>query len=92
MKRSTTWVLNTKKDFISFCKAYWYKEKDIRWILDLLTIFIKDSMINKWKLVLTWIWTFYKKETTSTLRPWQKFYKVKINLSDNITWLFSKKW
>lgn len=90
MKRQTSWILNTKKDFVNFCVAFGYKRKDINGILKLLPLFISDSIMNKWKFVLNWVWTFYKKETTSTLRPWEIFYKVKCNLSNNLTYLLSK--
>lgn len=83
--------LNTKKDFVNFCYSHWYKKKDINWILKLLEMFILDSMINKSKFVLNWIFTIYKTDTTTTLREWT-FLKVKIKLSEKITYLFSKKW
>lgn len=93
MKKQTTRVLsqNNKSDFINFCIAFWYKRKDVQWIMRLLPIFIKDSLLNKWRFVLNGIWTFYKKTTTSTLKPWQEFFKVKMEPSDQITYLFSNR-
>ena len=93
MKRWNTMILdyNTKKDFISYCKAHWYKKKDVKHILELLEEFIIDSLINKWKLIFSWLFSIYKIKTTTTLRKWT-FDKVKIKLNKNITYLFNKRW
>lgn len=82
---------NWKEDFINFCKSNWYNKKDVKEILKLLEIFIIDSLLNKWKVMFTWLFTIYKVKTTTTLREWI-FNKVKIKLNKNITYLFKRKW
>lgn len=82
--------LNTKKDFEDYCYNNWLKRKDIKLFLKLLKEFIIDSMVNKWKFVLTGIFTIYTTTTKTTLKEWV-FKKVKIKLTDNISYLF-KKW
>ena len=84
---------NTKKEFVQFCRNNWYKKKDVEWIYDLLLVFIKDSLINWWKVSLHWFASFYISETTSTLFPWRIFKKVKVTLSKPLTYMFNnKKW
>ena len=93
MNRYSTRILdyNTKDDFISYCKMHWYNKKDIRHILKLLELFIEDSLINKWKLVFSWLFSISIHKTKTTLREWV-FNKVKIRLNKNITYLFKNKW
>lgn len=93
MKRWCTRILdyNTKNDFINFCKANWYNKKDVKDILNLLNIFIIDSLVNKWKIVFSWLFTIYKTKTKTNLRQWV-FDKVKITLNKNLTYLFKRKW
>ncbi len=82
---------NSKIDFIKYCWSNWLKQKDAKLFLKLLEDFIIESAINKWKFVLTWLFTIYTWLTTTTLKQWT-FKKVKIRLTEKITYLFSKKW
>jgi len=75
---------NTNKDFIKYANSHWYKRKDIEAILNLLKEFISSSIAIDKNFILTWIVSFRIKETTTTLRPWIVFKKVKAFVSDKI--------
>ena len=82
---------NTKIDFIRYWKQMWFTLTNMKKFLVMLEDFTASSIANDQEFIIRWLVSFKIENTTTTLKPWKVFKKVKAYPAINILKLSRKK-